>query len=47
MLCCDVGVSESIIMGMPMPTGTGLFKLRQNTVQHDVPPPQPLPLLAY
>ena len=24
------GVSESIIMGIPMPTGTGLFKIRQN-----------------
>lgn len=38
-------------MGMPMPTGTGLFKLRQNAVepsmQHSVLPPQPLPLLAY
>ena len=41
------GVSESIIMGMPMPTGTGLFKLRQDTVEHQVPPPQPLPLLAH
>ena len=41
------GVSESIIMGMPMPTGTGLFKLRQNTVEHIVPPPQSLPLLAF
>jgi DNA-directed RNA polymerase III subunit RPC1 len=25
-----VGVSESIIMGIPMPTGTGLFKLLQD-----------------
>ena len=25
-----VGVSESIIMGIPMPVGTGLFKLRHN-----------------
>ena len=41
------GVSESIIMGMPMPTGTGLFKLRHNTVEHVLPPPQPLPLLAF
>lgn len=24
------GVSESIIMGIPMPTGTGLFKLLYN-----------------
>jgi DNA-directed RNA polymerase III subunit RPC1 len=23
------GVSESIIMGIPMPTGTGLFKVKQ------------------
>lgn len=26
----QVGVSESIIMGIPMPTGTGLFKLRHH-----------------
>ena len=25
-----VGVSESIIMGIPMPTGTGLFRIRHN-----------------
>ncbi|GAX79763.1 hypothetical protein CEUSTIGMA_g7204.t1 [Chlamydomonas eustigma] len=42
-----VGVSESIIMGIPMPTGTGLFKIR-----HNVPPVGPLktrapPLFAY
>lgn len=40
------GVSESIIMGIPMPTGTGLFKLR-----HSAPakllPPRPPPLLSY
>ena len=42
------GVSESIIMGIPMPTGTGLFKLRQRAAApHALPPPQPLPLLAY
>ncbi|CAK0785283.1 hypothetical protein CVIRNUC_008489 [Coccomyxa viridis] len=41
------GVSECIIMGMPMPTGTGLFKLRQDTGQHTMPAPHPLPLLAY
>lgn len=50
-LCANAGVSESIIMGMPMPTGTGLFKLRQQiaeqSMEHSVPPPQPLPLLAY
>lgn len=28
-----VGVSESIIMGIPMPTGTGLFKLMQAVVE--------------
>lgn len=32
------GVSESIIMGIPMPTGTGLFKIRQNVPdQIDLP----------
>eukprot|EP00197_Chlamydomonas_leiostraca_P012021 CAMPEP_0202861128 /NCGR_PEP_ID=MMETSP1391-20130828/2625_1 /ASSEMBLY_ACC=CAM_ASM_000867 /TAXON_ID=1034604 /ORGANISM="Chlamydomonas leiostraca, Strain SAG 11-49" /LENGTH=1424 /DNA_ID=CAMNT_0049540457 /DNA_START=102 /DNA_END=4376 /DNA_ORIENTATION=+ len=47
---CDavVGVSESIIMGIPMPTGTGLFKLRHNvqgeTSQLSSRAP---PLLAY
>ena len=46
-LCCAAGVSECIIMGMPMPTGTGLFKLRQDTGQHTMPAPRPLPLLAY
>ena len=25
------GVSESIIMGAPMPTGTGIFKILQDT----------------
>jgi DNA-directed RNA polymerase III subunit RPC1 len=41
------GVSESIIMGIPMPTGTGLFKLRQRAPETVLPSPQPLPLLAY
>ncbi|KAG1674569.1 hypothetical protein FOA52_001818, partial [Chlamydomonas sp. UWO 241] len=38
---CDdvVGVSESIIMGIPMPTGTGIFKLR-----HDLPAVGQLPV---
>lgn len=30
-----VGVSESIIMGIPMPTGTGLFKLLQDVGPQD------------
>ncbi len=43
-----VGVSESIIMGIPMPTGTGLFKLRHNVVgQVGRLFERPLPLLAY
>jgi DNA-directed RNA polymerase III subunit RPC1 len=43
-----VGVSESIIMGIPMPTGTGLFKLLQDVGGlGDVPPPRAPPLLAY
>ena len=40
------GVSESIIMGIPMPTGTGLFKLRHSAVS-ELPTPRPAPLLAY
>ena len=40
------GVSESIIMGIPMPTGTGLFKLRHSAVS-ELPTPKPAPLLAY
>ena len=40
------GVSESIIMGIPMPTGTGLFKLRHSS-QPVLPAPRPAPLLAY
>ncbi len=39
------GVSESIIMGIPMPTGTGLFKLQQAT-EIVVPPVRPQPLLS-
>jgi DNA-directed RNA polymerase III subunit RPC1 len=31
------GVSESIIMGIPMPSGTGLFKLQHNA-EGDEPP---------
>ncbi|GBF92585.1 DNA-directed RNA polymerase III subunit [Raphidocelis subcapitata] len=43
-----VGVSESIIMGIPMPTGTGLFKLLQDVAGLDqVPPPRAPPLFAY
>ncbi|DBB09251.1 hypothetical protein WJX82_001205 [Trebouxia sp. C0006] len=39
------GVSESIIMGIPMPVGTGLFKI-QHQSQVMLPPPRPLPILA-
>jgi DNA-directed RNA polymerase III subunit RPC1 len=49
--CDDInGVSESIIMGIPMPTGTGLFKVMQHA---DVQPDalrlrqRPPPLLAF
>ncbi|GLC35764.1 hypothetical protein PLESTM_000363300 [Pleodorina starrii] len=43
-----VGVSESIIMGIPMPTGTGLFKIRHNvTGQVGRLFERPLPVLAY
>ena len=43
------GVSESIIMGIPMPTGTGLFKLRQSYAASacSSPAQRPLPILAY
>lgn len=44
---CAAGVSESIIMGIPMPTGTGLFKVHQRAEERMLPEPQPLPLLAY
>ena len=44
------GVSESIIMGMPMPTGTGLFQLRMQEAEGaaEVPvfPQRPPPLLS-
>ncbi len=39
------GVSESIIMGIPMPVGTGLFKI-QHQSHVMLPPPRPLPILA-
>lgn len=47
--CDDInGVSESIIMGIPMPTGTGLFKVMQRA---EVAPAalkhRPPPLLAF
>ncbi len=42
-----VGVSESIIMGIPMPTGTGLFKLRHNVPPVGHLPQRGLPLLAH
>jgi len=43
------GVSESIIMGIPMPTGTGLFKLRHtyDGDAADSPTERPLPVLSY
>ncbi|KAK9819626.1 hypothetical protein WJX72_000381 [[Myrmecia] bisecta] len=45
--CDDItGVSESIIMGIPMPTGTGLFKLR-HSCSTEVGPQRPPPLLSY
>ena len=43
------GVSESIIMGIPMPTGTGLFKVMQQVNVGQSPralPPRPDPVLA-
>ncbi|KAL0083699.1 hypothetical protein J3Q64DRAFT_1748787 [Phycomyces blakesleeanus] len=41
---CDavVGVSEQIIMGIPMSIGTGLFKLIHQPSQPDIPKPKPL-----
>lgn len=41
------GVSESIIMGIPMPTGTGLFKLLQKAKLEREITPKPPPLLSY
>ena len=46
MLCCPAGVCESIIMGIPMPTGTGLFKVLQQAKLGQLAP-RPPPLLAY
>ena len=39
------GVSESIILGMQMPIGTGLFGLLQQS-NMTVPPPRPQPILT-
>lgn len=39
------GVSESIIMGIPMPTGTGLFKIRQNVPERIELPQRRQPFL--
>jgi DNA-directed RNA polymerase III subunit RPC1 len=39
-----VGVSECIIMGMPMGIGTGLFKVLQDTFDAQLPPPTKLML---
>ena len=36
-----VGVSECIIMGIPMGIGTGLFKILQDTFSAQLPTPQP------
>ena len=41
-----VGVSESIIMGIPMPTGTGIFKLRHNVPPVGLLPQRGVPLLS-
>jgi DNA-directed RNA polymerase III subunit RPC1 len=44
------GVSESIIMGIPMPTGTGPFKVKQQAdVQPDMlrPRQRPPPLVDF
>ncbi len=40
------GVSESIIMGIPSPGGTGIMKLCQSSAAMKLPPPRPLPVLA-
>lgn len=42
-----VGVSESIIMGIPMPTGTGLFKMMHDVGDVGLPPQGAPPLLSY
>lgn len=41
-----VGVSESIIMGIPMPVGTGLFKIRQNVGEYENLVQRAMPVLA-
>lgn len=46
-LRAQVGVSESIIMGIPMPTGTGLFKLRHNVGAVGELHQRSLPVFAY
>ena len=41
------GVSESIIMGVPMPTGTGMFKILYNRDdKHDELVQRPEPVLS-
>ena len=42
--CSDavVGVSECIIMGIPIPLGTGLFKLLQRVPKVALPKSEPL-----
>lgn len=37
-----VGVSEQIIMGVPMSIGTGLFKLMQKSMRPEIPAPRKL-----
>lgn len=37
-----VGVSEQIIMGIPMSIGTGLFKLIHKSLKQQIPSPRPL-----
>ncbi|KAK9865213.1 hypothetical protein WJX84_010418 [Apatococcus fuscideae] len=39
------GVSESIIMGAPMPTGTGIFKIQQDA-EFNIPAPRSAPFLS-
>lgn len=41
------GVSESIIMGIPMPTGTGMFKILYNQDDKHKVSPRPEPILSY
>ena len=42
-----VGVSECVILGIPMPVGTGLFSLIQNVDTPKLPPPKPLLLSSF